>query len=77
MSPWRAYLLFPQDHARWTATYGEMISSDLQGLKAHQMDVVTPSKGRETPEDGTRKEEECFLRDTLAGLDQGGLALPP
>jgi hypothetical protein len=42
------------------------------GLKAHQMDVVTPTKGRETPEDGTRKEERRFPRDTLAGLDPGG-----
>jgi hypothetical protein len=42
------------------------------GIKSHQMDVVTPARGRETPEDGTRKEEECFLRDTLANLDPGG-----
>jgi hypothetical protein len=28
MSPWRAYLLLLQDHARQTGTYGEMISSD-------------------------------------------------
>jgi hypothetical protein len=43
------------------------------GQKAHQMDVVTPTKGKETPEDGTRKEEGGFPRDTLAGLDPGGV----
>jgi len=35
------------------------------------MDVVTPTRGRETPKDGTRKKEGCFPRDTLAGLDPG------
>jgi hypothetical protein len=41
-------------------------------IKSHHMDVVTPTKGRETPEDGTRKEEGNFPRDTLAGLETGG-----
>jgi hypothetical protein len=36
------------------------------------MDVVTPTRGRETPKDGTKKEEGCFPRDTLEGLDPGG-----
>ena len=36
------------------------------------MDAVTPTMGKETPEDGTMKEEGRFLRDSLAGLDLGG-----
>jgi len=42
------------------------------GLKAQQMDDVTPTRGKETPENGTRKKEERFPRDTLAGLDPRG-----
>jgi hypothetical protein len=72
MSPWRAYLLLLQDHARWTGTYGEMISSDLHGAESPQMDVVTPARGREMSETCTRKKEGCFTRDTLADLDPGG-----
>jgi hypothetical protein len=30
------------------------------GFKSQQMDVVTPTRGRETPEDGTRKKERFF-----------------
>jgi hypothetical protein len=41
-----------QDHARqtgiiWTGTHGEMISSDLHGDEAHQMDAETLSGGRD------------------------------
>jgi len=42
------------------------------GLKAHQMDAMTPTRGKETPEDGTRKEGGRFPQDTLVGLDLGG-----
>jgi hypothetical protein len=42
------------------------------GLKAQQMDAVTPTRGRETPEDGTGKKKERFPLDTLVGLDLGG-----
>jgi hypothetical protein len=77
MNPWRAYLLLLQDFARWTGTYGGMISSDLHGAESPQMDVVTPTRGRETPEACTRKKEGRCPRDTLADLDPGGLAFPP
>jgi hypothetical protein len=70
------YLLLLQDLARRTGTYGGMISSDLHGAESPQMDAVTPTRGRETPEDCTRKKEGRFLRDTLTGLDLGGLAYP-
>jgi len=33
---------------------------------------VTPTRGKETLEDGTRKEEGHFPRDILAGLDPRG-----
>jgi len=36
------------------------------------MDVVTPTKGRETPKTCTRKKEGCFPWDTLTDLDLGG-----
>jgi len=42
------------------------------GLKAHQMDVVTPAKGKGTPEACTSEKEGRSTRDTLAGLDLGG-----
>jgi hypothetical protein len=77
MNPWRAYLLLLQDFARWTGTYGGMISSDLHGAESPQMDVVTPTRGRETPEACTRKKEGCCTRDTPTDLDPGGLAFPP
>jgi hypothetical protein len=44
MNPWRAYLLL-QDFARWTGTYGGMISSDLLGAESPQMNVVTTPRG--------------------------------
>jgi hypothetical protein len=69
MSPWRAYLLLLQDFARWTGTYGEMISSNLHGAESPQMDVVTPARGREMSETCTRKKEGFFTKDTLADLD--------
>jgi hypothetical protein len=72
MSPWRAYLLLLQELARWTGTYGEMISSDFHRAKSPQMDVVTPARGREMSETCTRKKEGRFTRDTLADLDPGG-----
>jgi hypothetical protein len=72
MSPWRAYLFLLQDLARRTGTYGGMISSDLHGAKNPQMDVVTQTKGRETPKDCTGKKEGSFPQDTLAGLDPRG-----
>jgi hypothetical protein len=62
---------------RWTGTYGEMINSDLHGAESPQMDVVTPFRGRELSETCTREKEGCFNGDTLADLDQGGLAFPP
>jgi hypothetical protein len=39
------------------------------GRKSHQMDVVTPARGRETL--------EACTKDTLAGLDPGGSCIPP
>jgi hypothetical protein len=57
MIPWRAYLLFLQDHAQWTGTYGEMISSDLHGAESPQMDVVTLARGKEMSETCTREKE--------------------
>jgi hypothetical protein len=53
-------LLLLQDFAQWTCTYGGMISSDLHGDESPQMDVVTPIRGRETPEACTKKKEGCF-----------------
>jgi hypothetical protein len=47
MSPWRAYLLLMQDHARRTGTYGEMISSDLHGAKIPLNGCCDPSPGAE------------------------------
>jgi hypothetical protein len=72
MSPWRAYLLLLQDHARWTGTYGEMISSDLHGTESPQMDVVTLARGREMSETFTGEKEGRFTKDTLADLDPRG-----
>jgi hypothetical protein len=43
------------------------------GLKAHQMDVETPARGRDRSEDYTRERGGHFTRDSLAGLDPGGL----
>jgi hypothetical protein len=59
MNPWREYLLLLQDFAQWTGTSGGMISSDLHGVGGPRMDVVTPTKGRETSEDCTRK-KGCY-----------------
>jgi hypothetical protein len=77
MSPWRAYLLLLQDHARWKGTYGEMIRLNLQGDESPYMDVVTPSRSREMSETCTRQKKGRFTGDTLANLNLGGLALPP
>jgi hypothetical protein len=77
MSPWRTYLLLLQNHAQWTGTYGEMISSNLQGDESPYMDVVTPSRSREMSKTCTREKEGRFTRDTLENLDPGGLSLPP
>jgi hypothetical protein len=71
MSPRRAYFLLLQDHAQWTGTYEEVISSDLHGVESPQMDVVTQAKGREMLETCTRKKGR-FTEDTLADLDPGG-----
>jgi hypothetical protein len=60
MNPWRAYLLLLQDFAQWIGTYGGMISLDLHGAESPQMDVVTPTRGREIPEACTRKKEGRF-----------------
>jgi hypothetical protein len=62
---------------RWIGTYGEMISSNLQGAESPQMDVVTLAKGREMSETFTREKEGRFTRDTLGDLDLEVLALPP
>jgi hypothetical protein len=43
------------------------------GLKAHQMDVETPTGGRDRSEDYARERGGRFTRDSLAGLDPGGL----
>jgi hypothetical protein len=51
---------------------GRLLAQTFMGLKSCKMDHVTPTRGRETPKDGTRKEEGCFPRDTLAGLDPRG-----
>jgi hypothetical protein len=75
MNPWRAYLLLLQDFARWTGTYGGMISSDLHRDESPQMDVVTPTKGRDTPETCTRKKEGRCTKDTPTDLDLGGCCL--
>ena len=74
MNPWRAYLLL-QGLAQWTGTYGRMISLDLHGVESPQMDIVTPTRDKETPETCTRKKEGCCTRDTLADLDPGGSCL--
>jgi hypothetical protein len=65
-------LLLLQDFAQWTGTSGGMIRSDLHGAEIPQMDVVTPTRGRETSEACTRKKEGCYLRDTLVDLDPRG-----
>jgi hypothetical protein len=75
MNPWKAYLLLLQDLARWTCTYGGMISSNLHGVESPQMDVVTPTRGRETLKTFTRKKEGRCTRDTLTELDLGGSCL--
>jgi hypothetical protein len=72
MIPWRVYFLFLQDHAQWIGTYGEMISLNLHGDKIPPDGCCDPNQGKETLEDGTRKEEECFLRDTLKGIEPMG-----
>jgi hypothetical protein len=71
MNLWRAYLLLLQDLARQTGTYGGMISSHLHGVESPQLDVVTPTRGKDTPKDCTRKKGR-FPQNTLAGLDPGG-----
>ena len=72
MNPWRAYLLLLQDFAQWTGTYGGMISSDLHGAECPQMDVVSPTRGRETLETCNSKKEGCCNEDTPKDLDLGG-----
>jgi hypothetical protein len=72
MSPWREYLFLLQDHARWTGTYGEMISSDLHGVEIPHMDVVTLAKGREMSKTCTREKDGYFTGDTLEYLNLGG-----
>jgi hypothetical protein len=61
MNPWRAYLLLLQDFARWTGTCGGMISSDLHGAESPQMDVVTPTRGRETSRLAPRRKKDVAL----------------
>jgi hypothetical protein len=41
------------------------------------MDVVTPTRGKETPEACTGEKGGCSTKDTLAGLDLGGSCSPP
>jgi hypothetical protein len=45
---------------RWIGTCGGMISLDLHGAKIPQMDVVTPSRGKNISETCTRKKQGCF-----------------
>ena len=75
MNPWRAYLLFLQDFARWTGTYGGMIMSDLHGAKILTHGCCDPTRGKEKPEACTREKEERFTRDTSIDLDLGGFFL--
>ena len=51
------YIFLLQYHAKWTGAYGEMISLNLHGAEIPQMDVVTPTRGREMLEACTRKKE--------------------
>jgi hypothetical protein len=60
MNPWRAYFLLLQDLSWWTGTHGGMIILDLHGDKIPQMDVMTPTRGRETLETFTMKKEGRF-----------------
>jgi hypothetical protein len=72
MSPWRAYLLLLQDFARWTGTYGGMISSDLHGAEIPQMDVVTPPGGKRNQRLAPGRKKDVAPGDTLTDLDPGG-----
>jgi hypothetical protein len=52
---------------------GRLLARTSMGLKSHQIDVVTPTREKETPEHGTRKEEGHFPQDTLTGLEPCGV----
>jgi hypothetical protein len=78
MSPWRAYLLMcriiPDGQVPlWTSTHGDMISSDLMGLKAHQMDAETPTGGKDMLEGLHRRRGGRSTRGNLAEPYPGGL----
>jgi hypothetical protein len=45
------------------------------GLKSPQMDVVTPTRGREMSKTCTREKEGIFTGDILADLDSGWIFL--
>jgi hypothetical protein len=77
MNPWRAYLLLLQDFARWTGTYGRMISSDLHEAESPQMDVVTPTKGRGHQRLALGRKKDVALETLWQTYTQGDLAHPP
>jgi hypothetical protein len=72
MIPWRVYIFFSVGPYPVDRYYGEMIISDLHGAESPQMDVVTPTMGREMSYTCTMKKKGCFIEDTLADLDPGG-----
>jgi len=51
---------------------GRLLAHTSIGLKAHQMDVETPARGKHILEACTRERGGCFTRDILVGLDLGG-----
>jgi hypothetical protein len=56
---------------------GILLVHTSMGLKAHQMDVMTRVRGRETPEACIEEKGGISTRDTLGGLDLGGSFSPP
>jgi hypothetical protein len=51
---------------------GRLLVQTSMGIKSHQMDALTSTRGRGTPEACTGEKEGNSPRDTLVGLDLGG-----
>jgi hypothetical protein len=56
--PMEGVVVDVQDHARWTGTHGEMISSDLHGAKEPTRWTLRPQQGAKTGQSICIREEQ-------------------
>jgi hypothetical protein len=56
--PMEGVVVDVQDHARWTGTHGEMISSDLHGAEEPTRWMLRPQQGVETGQGICTTEEQ-------------------